>query len=186
VDAALKKAKERTPPKAEASGLSPLAPEDFEVGQTVTVRSLKAEGRLESTPDAKGFVRLTVGGARVTVPVEDLFKKEGPKKKPAVPRVRIQTSAREDPLTTSKEDLKLDMRGMRADDARDRVGEFLDRAWRSGWKKTTIIHGHGTGVLKREVREFLKTAPYKLTFRPGDRYEGGDGATVVEMDFSEK
>ncbi|MEK7307434.1 MAG: Smr/MutS family protein [Nitrospirota bacterium] len=48
-------------------------------------------------------------------------------------------------------------------------------------KEVSLIHGHGTGRLKKRIREHLKESPYVLNYRPGDIYEGGDGATVVEL-----
>lgn len=44
-----------------------------------------------------------------------------------------------------------------------------------------IIHGHGTGRLRAALREYLKASPYVVAFRPGDRAEGGDGVTIVEL-----
>jgi DNA mismatch repair protein MutS2 len=75
----------------------------------------------------------------------------------------------------------LDVRGQRADDALRQVEQFLDRASRQGEEAAIIIHGHGTGALKRELREFFQHSPYAKSFRPGDGPEGGDGVTVVVL-----
>jgi DNA mismatch repair protein MutS2 len=52
----------------------------------------------------------------------------------------------------------------------------------SGRKSLTLIHGHGTGALKRAIRAHLPNLSYELRFRPGSRNEGGDGVTVVELE----
>ena len=57
----------------------------------------------------------------------------------------------------------------------------LDRAVFGGSPFVRIIHGHGTGRLRSTLREYLKASPYVVAFRPGDRAEGGDGVTIVEL-----
>jgi DNA mismatch repair protein MutS2 len=61
------------------------------------------------------------------------------------------------------------------------VEQFLDRASRAGEESAVVIHGHGTGALKRELREFFSHSGYAKSFRPGDSTEGGDGVTVVVL-----
>jgi DNA mismatch repair protein MutS2 len=71
------------------------------------------------------------------------------------------------------------VRGQRAEDAVRAVEQFLDRCVRAGDEAGVIVHGHGTGALKRDLREFFAHSPYVKSFRPGDSSEGGDGVTVV-------
>lgn len=152
---------------------------DMAEGDAVYVSAVKAVGRLESLPDAKGQTRVLVGGARLTVSASELFH---PAVEPAERGVRVTI---EKPVLGSEsattKDRTLDLRGQYADDALDRAAEFLDLAWRSRWTRVTIVHGHGTGTLKREVREWLRGSPYAIDWRPGERGEGGDGATVVDF-----
>ena len=58
---------------------------------------------------------------------------------------------------------------------------FLDRLYAEGEADCVILHGHGTGALKQALREHLAASPYVGGFRPGDRHEGGDAVTVVEL-----
>jgi DNA mismatch repair protein MutS2 len=71
------------------------------------------------------------------------------------------------------------VRGQRAEDALRNIEQFLDRCVRTGDDAAIVIHGHGTGAIKRELRDFLRNSPYAKSFRPGDGSEGGDGVTVI-------
>src|SRR5690606_22153208 len=76
---------------------------------------------------------------------------------------------------------RCDVRGLRAEDAVREIELFLDRAYSEGPGQLVIVHGHGTGALKRSIREALEASPYVATFRGGDRHEGGDGVTIVDL-----
>ena len=75
----------------------------------------------------------------------------------------------------------LDLRGQRADEALGELEAFLDRTALEGADTVFIIHGHGTGALRKVVREYLATSPYVERFRPGGKGEGGDGVAVVSL-----
>lgn len=76
---------------------------------------------------------------------------------------------------------KIDVRGMRADEALRELEHLLDRATQQGDGAALVVHGHGTGALKLSVREYLERSPYAASFRPGESHEGGDGVTVVTL-----
>jgi DNA mismatch repair protein MutS2 len=59
--------------------------------------------------------------------------------------------------------------------------KYLDRAFLAGLPGVRIIHGHGAGVLRRGVREFLKSHPHVATITEAPQNEGGQGATLVEL-----
>jgi len=76
----------------------------------------------------------------------------------------------------------VDIRGLRADEALAELQGFLDRTALEGSSDTVwVIHGHGTGALRKAVREYLATSPYVERFRPGGPSEGGDGVSVVSL-----
>ena len=75
----------------------------------------------------------------------------------------------------------LDLRGRRADDALAELEAFLDRTSLEGADTVFVIHGHGTGALRKVVREYLATSAYVARFRPGGGGEGGDGVSVVSL-----
>ena len=71
--------------------------------------------------------------------------------------------------------------GQRADEARDAVDEFLDRAVMATASRVRIVHGHGMGVLKKTIQELLSRHPHVAKFYPAPQHEGGAGATIVEL-----
>jgi DNA mismatch repair protein MutS2 len=71
--------------------------------------------------------------------------------------------------------------GEHAEEAIDRVERFLDAAVMATAARVRIVHGHGMGVLKRAVQELLKKNPHVEKYYPASQYEGGSGATIVEL-----
>ena len=96
---------------------------------------------------------------------------------------RASSSASEPPIPASLQTRanSVDVRGMRADEALRQLEAFLDQAALDGQDSIFVIHGHGTGALRRAVREYLATSPYVERFRPGGPGEGGDGVSVVSV-----
>ena len=76
---------------------------------------------------------------------------------------------------------KLDVRGLRAEEALREVESFLDHSFSEGKPGALIVHGLGTGALKATIRDYLRASPYIRGFRGGDDHEGGEGVTVVDL-----
>ena len=87
------------------------------------------------------------------------------------------------PFAFPTEDNTLDLRGFRLEDALEAAERFMDLCTMKHVSPLLIIHGHGTGRLKLGLRERLVESPYVTAFRPGQRGEGGDGATVVALNL---
>jgi len=75
----------------------------------------------------------------------------------------------------------LDLRGARVDEALQLLSGYLEDASLAGLEKVLVIHGHGTGALRDAVREAAAAHPLVTSVRPGDRREGGEGATIVQL-----
>jgi DNA mismatch repair protein MutS2 len=76
---------------------------------------------------------------------------------------------------------EINLIGQRAEEARDAVDEFLDRAVMATASRVRIVHGHGMGVLKKVIAELLATHPHVAKFYQAPQQEGGAGATIVEL-----
>lgn len=164
-------------------GPQEFAPLEFKVGARAKLKTMDTD--VEIVDLAGDSAVVTAGSMKMRVALSDLAPTTKPKdaKFPGgnkkAERLEKVTQVAAAPLTLASP--TLDVRGQRADEAMRNIEQFLDRCTRKGDDSAVIIHGHGTGAIKRELREFLKTSPYARSYRPGDNSEGGDGATVVML-----
>ena len=86
------------------------------------------------------------------------------------------TSANTDEMRT-----EINLIGRTVDEATDELEKYLDRAFLAGLPRVRVIHGHGAGILRRGVREFLKGHPHVAGIEEAPQNEGGQGATLVEL-----
>jgi DNA mismatch repair protein MutS2 len=138
-------------------------------------------------------VTLEAGGMRVSVLVDDLGEALTPERA-AGGRGRGAGSdgSREAFGSTSNVDAirlarartvpsSLDLRGARVEEALDALERYLEDGSLAGLERVTVIHGLGTGALRDAVRSAAATHPLVKSVRPGERGEGGDGATIVTL-----
>jgi DNA mismatch repair protein MutS2 len=108
-----------------------------------------------------------------------------------------RTSAVNNPLTSARkqknvhvtvtssntDDMRMEINliGRTVDEATSDLEKYLDRAFLAGLPRIRVIHGHGAGILRRGVREFLKSHPHVATLTEAPQNEGGQGATLVEL-----
>jgi DNA mismatch repair protein MutS2 len=146
-------------------------------GDPVRVRPLGRDGILEEI-DAAGRARVRVGNVPVVVPASALDAL-GPAAAPAVPPGRGTggyVAPEIEPVAA-----RLDLRGFERAAALAAVESFLDRLVLQGSSQGEIVHGKGTGVLRRAVQEMLARHPDVAEFRLGEHNEGGSGVTVVKL-----
>jgi DNA mismatch repair protein MutS2 len=167
--------------------VSRLRIQDLKIGETVTSRQLELTGEIISIDTAAKTVQLQSGILRVTVPVADLQKPYQPRAKSQKPKPKTLDRPRrlsegesvpDEPLDPS---LSCDVRGQRSDEAILTVEKFLDDAVMSGYQAVALIHGVGTGALKKEIRRYLADSVYVKRFYPAQATQGGDGKTIVEL-----
>jgi DNA mismatch repair protein MutS2 len=75
-----------------------------------------------------------------------------------------------------------DLRGLRVDEFLTQLDRVVDQALLAGMKEIRVIHGKGTGALRRAVSEFCREHPAVGTWRIADQWEGGTGATVITLE----
>lgn len=161
---------------------------DVKVGDTVFSRQLEITGEIVALQPDSNEVTLQSGILRVTVPVSDLQKPYAAKSKSSnPPKAKLLERSRkasegasiiDEPLDPS---LSCDVRGLRTDEAMLNVEKFLDEALMSGYQAVAIIHGMGTGILKKEIRQYLANSDYVKRFYPAQATQGGDGKTIIEL-----
>ena len=160
-------------PAAEPEEQSVLPrPQQFAPGQSVLHSVFNKRGVITDVDERRGRVRLDMNGVNLWAEMKDLRESGGKPAQPVTPRAAVK---RGDDIAS----LRLDLRGMRADQALAEVERFLDKALLAGFSEVEIVHGRGTGALRREVHEFLRGFPAvdQFTLAPEDR--GGDGMTIV-------
>ncbi|MBA2671921.1 MAG: Smr/MutS family protein, partial [Gemmatimonadetes bacterium] len=143
-------------------------------GLRVRIATVGTTGSVLEVRDDKVVVE--TGGLRMTVPRDDLTPLPPGDQNPEKQRKRAGYVIRD--LEASSE---VDLRGLRVDELDLRLGRALDAALMSGLPTFRIIHGKGTGALRAEVQELLRADRRVKVIRPGDRFEGGTGVTVVEF-----
>ncbi len=151
---------------------------NLRVGQTVQVPSFSEPGQVLSGPDNRGEVEVQVGAFRVRVPAAEL--RAAPKRQLSNKSFTFQPSSQEPPHAHTLAD-PLDLRGMRADEVEPLLDRELNDAVVAGIPYMKIIHGHGSGVVKKIVRDFLGHQPYVRSYEPAQANDGGDGATLVTL-----
>ncbi len=150
----------------------PSAPPPVAVGATVRSRD-GWQGSVAVIDEEEGTATIAAGSLRVSVPLSDLQVIAGTTAPLPGETIRPQTHR----VIPSS----LDLRGARVDEALESMDTYLDQAAVAGASRVTVIHGHGSGALRDALRAQLSNHPLVKSWRAGERGEGGDGATIVEL-----
>ena len=130
---------------------------------------------------ALGVTGASGPGGKASAPARAARPARGETRAGASGTAATAAASDEVPLAIQTRSNSVDVRGQRADEALRAVEAYLDRAALEGADTIFVIHGHGTGALRKAVREFLAVSPYVARFRPGGAGEGGDGVSVVSL-----
>lgn len=169
------------PPPKETPDLSPEPPA---VGDLVWVTGLNQRGTLLSPPDG-GRAQVLVGSMRTTVPIDSVQKILTPRPA-AAPRAAVPAGAAGAAMDTrlaKKASLAAEIKllGLRADEALSRLDQYVDQACVAGVSPLRIVHGKGTGALKRVVWDFLQHHAQVASVHHPPEEEGGTGVTIAEL-----
>ncbi|MCI0531686.1 MAG: endonuclease MutS2 [candidate division Zixibacteria bacterium] len=146
---------------------------EFKTGKLVWVASLKTEAEILTLPDKNGKLRVGISGKSFQVNKDDLYDPGKKEKKEKSGRIVYSSPEGVAPSIT--------VRGMQADEAVEKVDQYLDKAFRAGLTEVSIIHGKGTGTLRKRIAALLKNHPQVREANLADWDEGGMGVTLVKM-----
>lgn len=193
---------QRAPGRALPEGVRPVTGE-LTPGTAVYVASLGNRGHIVEPPQ-RGRVAVQIGTMRTTVAVDDVLLdiQAGGRQKSANPASPASGSkpakgrrsehghaaevapAPQDDMVLRTNDITVDVRGERAEEAVDAVDRFIDQCLVSSRDVVFVIHGHGTGALRSAIRSHLQGHHAVTRWRPGQRAEGGDGVTIAWLDVA--
>jgi len=145
-------------------------------GMEVFVPRFNQTGIVLEPPGSNGEVQVQVGVIKVNLSLDDVrvVEKKGQEAMSQGTAGIVKTKSRD--IST-----KLDLRGMRADEALESMEKYLDDAGLAGLDKVYIVHGKGTGALRSAIHKQLKNHRGVQSFRLGEHGEGDSGVTVVEL-----
>lgn len=176
-EVARKNAKLSIQPQAKPAGT--LTAKDLTLGQKVKVHSLGVEGYVTSLPDGKGNLFVQCGIIKSKVNIRDLSLSR--EEEITIPtRLRSQSSKikMSKSLSVSTE---INLLGMTCDEAISALDKYLDDAYVAHLPSVRIVHGKGTGALRKAVSDHLRHQSYIKSFRLGEFGEGDAGVTIAEF-----
>ena len=147
--------------------------EELHEGDYVYVKTYEKYGTISSIKKDKYYVNLGQFAIEFKKNELSLAAKPEPKKKKEV-RLSGYNPA-------SHATLSLDLRGKRVEEVKELMDSYLDQCALGNLKQVSIIHGFGTGAVRKAVQEYLKTSPYVKSYRYGGEGEGLNGVTVVYL-----
>jgi len=151
---------------------------EVEVGDKVLLKELHQPVVILSLPDKSNNVFVQMGMIKTKINKDKLAFCDSKYTQKSKPRFKF-----EEPFELKRRDMSnsLDLRGYRVEEALDSLELFLDKASLVNLTPVYVIHGHGTGALKSAIKEYLSTSPYVAKYRFGEKVEGGDGVSVIDI-----
>ena len=150
------------------------------LGSKVLVRSLDKEGIVGALGEEKAEVQ--IGVLRVRARLSELVLVGGDEKPTDDRRSETAVDSHRSVVGSHPSPgVELDLRGQRADESLELLENYLDRAFLARLPWVRIIHGKGTGKLRKVVREALQQYPQVTSFEAGKQNEGGEGVTIAEL-----
>jgi DNA mismatch repair protein MutS2 len=154
-------------------------PKNLKAGATVKIVDMNQEATVLKEPDKNGNVRVQAGIIKMDVHITNLKKVEENKSKELAEKYARSTRAFES--KSKNVSTEIDVRGQNIEEAWMNVEKFLDDCYLAGISPVSVIHGKGTGVLRKGLQEYMRKHRYVKSFRNGRYGEGEDGVTIVEL-----
>ena len=154
-------------------------PEDLKIGMRVKYTKLDQTGDVESLPDSRGNFKIRLGSIRMTVNVKDVVIAESePQGNKEKKKAKYGNMSFGKAKTVSTE---INLIGMNLDDATDRMNKYIDDAFLAGLKTVNIIHGRGSGILRKGLRAELRRNKHVESYKSAPYDQGGEGNTIVTL-----
>ena len=147
------------------------------IGDRVFVPNLNAEGEIVSMQSGDN-VEVQVGPLRVRADADTLEWRSGKKK---VKDEETHPAAAISAPSVDSPGMELHLRGFMVEDAIPAVDEYIDQAYLAGLPWVNIVHGRGTGALRKAIRDHLRNHPLVKEYSKAPENQGGDGVTVVKL-----
>ncbi len=148
-------------------------------GDIVIIRNLGTEGVLLENPDKNGNVMVQSGPIKTKTNIKNLALKTKSNKDPILDKERSKSKSK---VTVSKDfSVSLDVRGKNIEDAWIEIDKYIDNALLNNISSITIIHGKGTGALRKGLWEFFRKDSRIKKYRNGEYGEGDFGVTILEL-----
>lgn len=154
-------------------------PKNLKPGASVKIVDMNQEATVLKEPDKNGNVRVQAGIIKMDVHITNLKKIEENKSREMAEKYARSTRAFES--KTKNVSTEVDVRGQNLEEAWMNVEKFIDDCYLAGISPVSIIHGKGTGILRKGIQEHLRKYRPVKSFRNGRYGEGEDGVTIVEL-----
>ena len=152
------------------------SPEDFKVGDRVFVTSLSLEGTVKSPANKNGEILVQMGFLSSNVSYKNLELLDQPdQKKDSENHSRDRYSFNKSATIRPE----INILGCTVDEGIMRLEKYLDDAMMAGLETVRIVHGKGTGALRKGIHEYLRHQPYVKSYKLAELGEGDSGVTVV-------
>jgi DNA mismatch repair protein MutS2 len=155
-----------------------IAPLRVEEGARVRLKDVRDPARVRRVL-GNGRIEVEVGFMKMQISIDDVLEVL-PESGAAAGKLPKNVSFKPAPELAPVHQ-EINVIGQHAEEARDAVDDFLDRAVMATASRVRIVHGHGMGVLKKVISELLARHPHVARFYPAPQHEGGAGATIVEL-----
>jgi DNA mismatch repair protein MutS2 len=169
-------------PRTKVVDGEPDKPHVFGPGDVVLVRNMGAEGDVLGPADSGGQIEVQVGAFKMRVPMSNLVLRRTASAAAASREAASSAAGRyASAAPRSAPPLEYDFRGWRAEEAIEEMDKRLDEAAMAGMPFLRIIHGKGTGALRKAMREYLKGHPSVKELETPPDEQGGAGVTIVKL-----
>ena len=155
-------------------------PRALKAGDSVRVMPMNQAGTVIGEPAGK-TVTVQVGAMKMRVPIENVRLETAKKQQEQKPKKVHTTVVSSKGAATRSAATELDLRGCTVDEAVSLIDGFLSSSMLSGFETVTLIHGKGTGALRKGVHEYLRRCQHVRSYRLGVYGEGEDGVTIVTL-----